>query len=122
MPTPSPAPLEVSVVRDFRGASAASAIPPAGLAHPAFAGLYDMTRLNDYFLSARQDVRVMRTRAAIAQAVGFGARVDVDGPASAPYFRESPTFGNMSLYLCARHLEDPALVQAIREGIARQRG
>ena len=87
------------------------------VAHPAFAGLYDMTRLNDFFLPSRQDVRVMRTRARIAEAVGNGARVDVDGPASAAYFRESPSFGNMSLYLCRRHLEDPALLAAIHDGI-----
>lgn len=84
------------------------------VANPAFAGLYDMTRLNDYFLPARQDLRVMRTRAEIAHAVGFGALVDVDGPASEAYFRASPAFGNPSLYLCAQHLEDPALVAAIR--------
>lgn len=85
------------------------------VAHPAFAGLYDMTRLNDFFLPSRQAVRVMRTRAQIAHAVGFGALVDVDGPVSADYFRESPTFGNPSLYLAPDHLTDPQLRPALAQ-------
>lgn len=91
------------------------------IAHPAFAALYDMSRLNDYFLPDRQAVRVMRWRAAVARAVGFGALVDVDGPGDPEYFRTAPSFGNPSLYVSEKDLDDEELVGAIRDGIATTR-
>jgi hypothetical protein len=87
------------------------------LAHPAFASINDMTRLNDYFLPAGQAVRVMETRAGIAHAAGAGILVDVDGPASEAYFEQSGRFGNISLYIDLKTLGDPAMVNAIQRGI-----
>jgi len=86
-------------------------------ANPHFAGLYDITRLNDFFLPGDQAVRVMSTRARIARAVNFGALVDMDGPRHTDYFQKMHAFGNISLYLTNDDLKEPAYVDAIRAGI-----
>ncbi len=96
----------------------ADALMDFQVAHPAFAGVYDMSRLNDFFLPERQDLRVMQGRARIAEAVGFGALVDTDGPASEKYLRESHAFGNPSFYLAPSHFQDAALVAAMKAGVA----
>ncbi len=89
------------------------------VANPHFAGLYDMTRLNDLFLPGDQAVRVMGTRARIASAVGMGALVDMDGPRYPEYFRNMHEFGNISLYLTNEDLKKDNYVAAIKEGIRR---
>ena len=91
------------------------------VAHPVFAGLHDMSRLNDYFMAPEQALRVMRHRAEVAHAVTFGALVDTDCPCSADYFRRSWEFGNVSMYLSEEELRDPELCRALREGIAASR-
>jgi hypothetical protein len=84
-------------------------------AHPQFAGFHDMTRLNDFFLPQPQALRVMETRARIAQLASFGALIDTDCPAGLAYLRGSSRFGNQSLYLTHEQLADPAVVAAVRE-------
>ncbi len=92
------------------------------VANPYFAPLYDMTRLNDFFLPEEIAVPVMRTRAQIAHAVGFGALVDTDHPNTEEYYRTSHTFGNMSLYLTNKVFSDPVRLDAIRETIREIKG
>ncbi len=87
------------------------------VANPYFAPLYDMTRLNDFFLPDEAAVSVMRVRARIAHAVGFGALVDTDHPSTEEYYRTAYTFGNMSLYATKKVLADPVRLGAIRETI-----
>lgn len=85
-------------------------------AHPQFAHLHGMTRLNDFFLPQRQAVRVMRTRSRIARAVNPGSLVDTDAPAGLEYLRNSSGFGNQSLYLTHEQLNDPRIVAAVKDG------
>jgi hypothetical protein len=83
-------------------------------AHPQFAALHGMTRLNDFFISQKQALRVMGTRARIARAATFGGMVDTDCPAGVEYLRHAYEFGNISLYLTHEQLADPAIVAAVR--------
>lgn len=83
-------------------------------AHPQFAHLHGMTRLNDFFLPQRQAVRVMSLRAGIARASTFGGMIDTDCPAGLEYLRNSWRLGNISLYLTHEQLKNPAIVGAIQ--------
>ncbi len=108
----------------FRTVStAALAVRPDALldfqcAHPQFAGFHTMTRLNDFFLSQAQAVRVMSTRARIAKIAALGALIDTDCPAGLAYLRSSSNFGNQSLYLTNAQLADPEVVAAVKAGQA----
>ena len=109
---------QFAAIHDAAKAAKEDCLLDLQVANPHFAALYDMTRLNDFFLPPTQSIRVMSTRARIARTVSFGALVDVDGPRHEDYFRYSHQFGNMSLYVTSDELDNPLWVEAIKEGIA----
>jgi len=95
------------------------------VANPHFAAFHDMTRLNDYFLPGELDLSVMGTRAKIAHSVTFGAEVDTDHPGSVEYYKNAYKFGNMSLYISNKKLDQnkehiDAIRRTIREHIKPQ--
>lgn len=87
------------------------------VANPHFADCYDMSRINDFYLPYSQALESMRTRAYIAQSVGFGSLVDTDHPAHEEYFANSYQFGNISLYLTNEQLNNTQWVHIIKNSI-----
>lgn len=93
------------------------------IANPYFASLHDMTRLNDYFMPPDQALKIMGIRAKIAHAANQGGLVDMDCPDHVTYFHNMHRYGNMSLYLSNRQLDNhPEYVAAIKKGIRKFRG
>lgn len=86
------------------------------VANPYMAAFYDMTRLNDYYISDYQHnaLRVMSTRAKIATASGLGALVDMDGVNTADYITNCGQYGNVSLYLCNSEIESEELLPILQ--------
>jgi len=109
---------QLQAIHDAAKAAKSDCLLDFEIANPHFAALHDMCRLNDFFLPVDMALMVMRERARVAQAVGFGLAVDTDHPAHEEYFRHSQEFGNISLYLTDKDLKNPKLVTAIKEGIA----
>ena len=84
------------------------------VANPHFAPFYDMSRINDCFLPYEEALGPMSDRAKIAHAVGFGCRVDMDHPSAENYFEQAGRYGNLSLYLTNRQLDNESWVKTIQ--------
>ncbi|MBL8025926.1 MAG: hypothetical protein JNL74_05925 [Fibrobacteres bacterium] len=110
---------QLSAIHDAAKRAKADCLLDFQVANPHFASLYDMTRLNDFFLPGNQALRVMSTRAKIASSVGFDALVDMDGPRDEEYFLNMHKFGNVSLYLNQEDIKKSSFVTAIKAGIQR---